>query len=126
MLRLLLAEAGAGLPGKGVSMPQEMAPEMETLKARLKATWMSGDYGTFAKYLEPSAIEFLERISVPAGGSAGAPARPGRRRGPRPAAGAAIRSLPMLFGGFPAGRMFARLGEACKTPDARAKAMRTS
>jgi SAM-dependent methyltransferase len=46
---------------------QEMAPEMEALKARLKATWMSGDYGTFAKYLEPGAMEFLERISVPAG-----------------------------------------------------------
>jgi SAM-dependent methyltransferase len=48
-------------------MTQKMAPEMETLKARLKATWMSGDYGTFAKYLEPGAMEFLERISVPAG-----------------------------------------------------------
>ena len=48
-------------------MTQEMAPEMQTLKARLKATWMSGDYGTFAKYLEPSALELLERISVPAG-----------------------------------------------------------
>ena len=36
-------------------MTPEMAPEMGTLKA----TWMSGDYGTFAKYLEPSALEFL-------------------------------------------------------------------
>jgi SAM-dependent methyltransferase len=40
---------------------------METLKARLKATWMAGDYGTFAKYLEPSAMEFLERLHVQAG-----------------------------------------------------------
>jgi len=48
-------------------MTPEMAPEMETLKARLKATWMAGDYGTFAKYLEPSALEFLARIPVPAG-----------------------------------------------------------
>ena len=55
MLRLLLAEAGMRPPGKGVSMTPEMAPEMGTLKA----TWMSGDYGTFAKYLEPSALEFL-------------------------------------------------------------------
>ena len=54
-------------PGKGVPMTQEMAPEMETLKARLKATWMAGDYGTFAKYLEPSAMEFLGRIPIPAG-----------------------------------------------------------
>ena len=48
-------------------MTPDMAPEMETLKARLKATWMAGDYGTFAKYLEPGALEFLERIAVPAG-----------------------------------------------------------
>lgn len=67
MLRLLLAEAGEGPPGKGVSMTQEMAPEMESLKARLKATWMAGDYGTFAKYLEPGALEFLERLHVQAG-----------------------------------------------------------
>ena len=48
-------------------MAPEMAPEMETLKARLKATWMSGDYGTFAKYLEPGAMEFLERLRVEPG-----------------------------------------------------------
>ena len=48
-------------------MTQEMAPEMETLKARLKATWMAGDYGTAAKYLEPGALEFLERLPVQAG-----------------------------------------------------------
>jgi SAM-dependent methyltransferase len=48
-------------------MTQEMAPEMETLKARLKATWMAGDYGHFAKYLEPGALEFLERLPVQAG-----------------------------------------------------------
>ena len=39
-----------------------MTPEMESLKARLKATWMAGDYGYFAKYLEPGALEFLERL----------------------------------------------------------------
>ena len=48
-------------------MTQEMAPEMETLKARLKATWMAGDYGTFAKYLEPGALEFLGRLRVEPG-----------------------------------------------------------
>ena len=40
-------------------MVPEMASEMETLKARLKATWMVGDYGTFAEYLEPGALGFL-------------------------------------------------------------------
>ena len=41
-----------------------MSPEMEALKSRLKATWMSGDYGHFAKYLEPGALEFLSRLAV--------------------------------------------------------------
>ena len=44
-----------------------MTPEMEALKARLKATWMSGDYGHFAKYLEPGALEFLSRLAVEPG-----------------------------------------------------------
>jgi SAM-dependent methyltransferase len=45
----------------------EMTPEMEALKTRLKATWMSGDYGHFATYLEPGALEFLSRINVEPG-----------------------------------------------------------
>ena len=45
----------------------EMTPEMEALKSRLKATWMSGDYGHFATYLEAGAIEFLSRIRIEPG-----------------------------------------------------------
>jgi SAM-dependent methyltransferase len=44
-----------------------MTPEMETLKTRLKATWMSGDYGHFATYLAPGAMEFLARLAVAPG-----------------------------------------------------------
>ncbi len=44
-----------------------MTPEMETLKVRLKATWMSGNYGTIAEYLEPGAMEFLSRIPIEPG-----------------------------------------------------------
>lgn len=44
-----------------------MSPEMEALKGRLKATWMSGDYGHFAKYLEPGALDFLARLNVTPG-----------------------------------------------------------
>lgn len=44
-----------------------MTPEMESLKVRLKATWMAGDYGHFAKYLEPGALQFLERLAVAPG-----------------------------------------------------------
>ncbi|QIN77636.1 methyltransferase domain-containing protein [Rubrobacter marinus] len=48
-------------------MTLETTPAMESLKARLKATWMAGDYGHFARYLEPSALEFLARIPLQAG-----------------------------------------------------------
>jgi len=33
----------------------------------LKATWMSGDYGHFATYLEAGALEFLSRIPIEPG-----------------------------------------------------------
>lgn len=36
-----------------------MPSDMDALKTRLKATWMAGDYGHFATYLEPPALEFL-------------------------------------------------------------------
>jgi SAM-dependent methyltransferase len=42
-------------------------PEMEALKVRLKTTWMSGDYGHFATYLEPGALEFLARLAIAPG-----------------------------------------------------------
>ncbi len=45
----------------------EMSSEMEALKARLKATWMSGDYGHFATYMEAGALEFLSRIKIEPG-----------------------------------------------------------
>lgn len=44
-----------------------MTPEMGALKTRLKTTWESGDYGVFAKYLEPGALEFFNRLNIPAG-----------------------------------------------------------
>ncbi len=45
----------------------ELTPEMEALKAKLKATWMAGDYGIFAKYLEPGALEFFSRLEITPG-----------------------------------------------------------
>ncbi|WP_220808235.1 class I SAM-dependent methyltransferase [Noviherbaspirillum aridicola] len=45
----------------------ESTAEMQALKDKLKATWMSGDYGHFAKYLEPGALDFLERLAIPPG-----------------------------------------------------------
>lgn len=46
---------------------EQISPEMQALKARLKTTWMSGDYAHFAQYLEPGAREFLNRLNVEPG-----------------------------------------------------------
>lgn len=43
------------------------APEIQTLKTRLKAIWMAGDYGYFAQYLEPGALEIFERLNIQPG-----------------------------------------------------------
>ena len=40
---------------------------MSALKARLKATWMAGDYDYFSRYMAQSAVEFLDRIPIQAG-----------------------------------------------------------
>jgi SAM-dependent methyltransferase len=45
----------------------EMTPEMAALKTKLKATWESGDYGHFATYMVPGAMEFLSRITIEPG-----------------------------------------------------------
>jgi SAM-dependent methyltransferase len=44
-----------------------LTPELSALKAHLKATWMAGNYGHFAKYLEPGALDFLERLNIAPG-----------------------------------------------------------
>jgi len=44
-----------------------LTPEMSGLKTRLKATWESGDYGVFAKYLEKGALEFFNRLDIKPG-----------------------------------------------------------
>lgn len=37
---------------------------MDALKARLKATWMDGNYDYFSRFMESSAVEFLDRVGV--------------------------------------------------------------
>lgn len=41
--------------------------EMESLKARMKATWMAGDYGHIAKSTETGAAEFAGRLALEPG-----------------------------------------------------------
>jgi SAM-dependent methyltransferase len=42
-------------------------PNIDALKERLKATWMDGNYDYFSRFMESSAVEFLDRLHVPAG-----------------------------------------------------------
>ena len=44
-----------------------MTGEMSALKARLKTTWESGDYGLFATYLETGALQFFNRLQLEPG-----------------------------------------------------------
>ena len=44
-----------------------VTPELESLKARLKATWMAGDYGLIAKSTESGAEEFITRLALKPG-----------------------------------------------------------
>jgi 2-polyprenyl-3-methyl-5-hydroxy-6-metoxy-1,4-benzoquinol methylase len=44
-----------------------ITPEVNGLKARLKDTWMAGDYDRFSRYMEQGARIFYEQLDVPAG-----------------------------------------------------------
>jgi SAM-dependent methyltransferase len=44
-----------------------MSDDMRALKTKLKATWEAGDYGRFAQYLEPGAVEILQRLDIAPG-----------------------------------------------------------
>jgi SAM-dependent methyltransferase len=41
--------------------------ELEQLKARLKTTWMTGDYDTFSRFMESDAEQFFQRLGVTPG-----------------------------------------------------------
>ena len=43
------------------------APEADGLKARLKTTWMTGDYDLFSRYMEAGARQFYGRLGVAPG-----------------------------------------------------------
>lgn len=44
-----------------------LTPEMEALKAKLKATWIAGDFGQIAKAYAPGAAEFVNRLNLRSG-----------------------------------------------------------
>jgi 2-polyprenyl-3-methyl-5-hydroxy-6-metoxy-1,4-benzoquinol methylase len=50
----------------GVNMTSPI-PDIYSLKARLKATWMAGDFGQIARYGQLRAEEFIARLKISAG-----------------------------------------------------------
>jgi ubiquinone/menaquinone biosynthesis C-methylase UbiE len=49
---------------KGLTKMTTLTPEMEALKAKLKATWTAGDFGKIAETYSPSAAEFVGRLNL--------------------------------------------------------------
>ena len=41
--------------------------DIDALKTKLKATWMDGNYDYFSRFMERSAVEFLDRLPVRSG-----------------------------------------------------------
>src|SRR5262245_45693687 len=44
-------------------------PDLDALKARLKATWMDGNYDTFSRFMESGAAAFVDRVGIKPGAS---------------------------------------------------------
>lgn len=42
-------------------------PDISAVKDKLKATWMDGDYATYARYMEKGALQILEEWGIPPG-----------------------------------------------------------
>src|SRR5437867_1245803 len=42
-------------------------PDMHTVKARMKATWMAGDYGVFASHIQRGAEAYVARLALAPG-----------------------------------------------------------
>ena len=45
----------------------KLAIDLESLKSRLRTTWMAGDYDRFSRFMESDARSFYERLDVPPG-----------------------------------------------------------
>ena len=44
-----------------------LTPEMQSLKSRLKTTWMDGTYDYFSRFMESGSEEFFKRLNLPVG-----------------------------------------------------------
>lgn len=50
-----------------MSSPASATDQLRELKGKLKTTWMTGDYDTFSRYMEPGAKLFFDRLGLSTG-----------------------------------------------------------
>src|SRR5215470_2938409 len=50
-----------------IGMDKQTNQEFDQLKTRLKATWMTGDYDLFSRYMQKDAEAFFERLGISPG-----------------------------------------------------------
>lgn len=50
-------------------MSQQLTPELQAVKNRIKSVWSNGDFGILAKVLEPEEKKLFRRLSIPKGAS---------------------------------------------------------
>ncbi len=50
-----------------IATETQTSNELDQLKARLKATWMTGNYDVFSRFMEQGAVEFFKRLPVKPG-----------------------------------------------------------
>jgi ubiquinone/menaquinone biosynthesis C-methylase UbiE len=50
-----------------IKSEMKLAPEMENLKTKLKATWMAGDFGQIARAYASGSEEFIARLNLKSG-----------------------------------------------------------
>lgn len=48
-----------------IATPFTQTLPIDSLKAKMKATWMSGNWDYFSRFMESSSAEFLDRLNVP-------------------------------------------------------------
>ena len=47
-----------------MTTPRLRSSTTDTLAARIRATWMAGDFGKIAKSNEASAADFIDRLNI--------------------------------------------------------------
>jgi ubiquinone/menaquinone biosynthesis C-methylase UbiE len=48
-------------------MSQQLTPELQAIKQRIKSVWSNGDFGVVAEVLAPEELQFYSRLNVPKG-----------------------------------------------------------